>query len=39
MGGDWPPLVAGLFDGKMERFLAVKAAFDKFITDLHWRWN
>ena len=37
MGGDWPPLVAGLFDGKMERFLAVKAEFDKFITDLHWR--
>lgn len=27
-GTDWPPLAAGLFEGKLERFLEVKEAFD-----------
>lgn len=30
MGADWPPLQMGLFNGSLERFVEVKAAFDEF---------
>lgn len=35
---DWPVLKAGLFDGSVDRFFAIKAAFDERVGKLGWHW-
>jgi hypothetical protein len=36
MGQKWPPLLAGWFDGKLDRFTAAKAVVDDFVARLGW---
>lgn len=38
MGEDWSPLKVGLFDGSVERFLAIKKTYDERISGLDWGW-
>lgn len=35
-GENWPPLRAGLFDGKLTRLQEAKAAFDEYLNQLNW---
>ena len=35
-GENWPPLNAGLFDGSVERFQTIKAAFDQSVRNVNW---
>ncbi len=37
LGQDWPPLKAGLFNSSVDRFLALKRAFDEKLERLPWR--